>query len=48
MADTKAAATRSLDEAGCDTGDMLIAHRLLRFPRGTATGRRSSRTISGS
>jgi hemerythrin-like domain-containing protein len=31
MADTKAAATRSLDEAGCDTGDMLIAHRLLRF-----------------
>jgi hemerythrin-like domain-containing protein len=31
MADTKAAATRSLDEVGCDTGDMLIAHRLLRF-----------------
>lgn len=30
MADRKSATTKSLDEPGCDTGDMLIAHRLLR------------------
>ncbi len=30
MTEVRSAPARSLDEAGCDTGDMVIAHRLLR------------------